>query len=71
MDNEFEKESQKQLEEAMKFQKKVLDEGGIILKTIIKEKDKETTIINIKEANGKSYGSITMFDKNGIHTQAF
>ena len=46
--------------------RRIINEGGKVTKTIIEEKDKTTTIIEIEPVNGESTSSTVIQNKDGI-----
>ena len=62
--------TQEQADEMIKQEKEkihqIIEQGGKITKTIIEEKDKTTTIINIEPVNGESTSSTVIQNKDGI-----
>lgn len=46
--------------------RRIINEGGKVTKTIIEEKDKTTTIIEIEPVNGEATSSTVIQNKDGI-----
>lgn len=57
------------MEEEKKKVKKIIDEGGKVIDTIIYEKDKNTTTRRIEPVNGEPTSSTTIQTKDSINLQ--
>lgn len=66
MERISEEEADKLIEEGKGEIRKILDEGGKVTDTIIREKDKTTTIRKIEPVNGKPTSSTIIQTKDDI-----
>lgn len=66
MERIAQEEANRLIEEGKEEIRKILDEGGKVTDTIIKEKDRVTTIRKIERVNGESTISKIVQTKNGI-----
>lgn len=71
MEQISQEEADRLIEEGKEETRKILNEGGKVIDTIIYEKDKVTTIRKIKQVNGESTSSKTVTTKDGITVSSF
>lgn len=66
MEEITEKEANDMIKENKQEIKEILESGGKVIKTIIREKDKTTVITKIEPVEGKSTSSTVIQSKNEI-----
>lgn len=66
MEKITEQEANNMIEKSKEEEKQIIKDGGKVIKTVIKEKDKITTLKKIEPAEGKSTSSKIRFTTDKI-----